>query len=214
MGLDVYLYRGEHKDTDEGCDYKSARVEIASAHYPEHYFKIGYHRSSYNDGGTNAVLRQYGLPTLDDIYQADKSYAFKPDWPDVLARSVEAIREFDGASELMRFRVFRELSPPDQARDAREAMAAFLSEQGRWKNRAAPDDSNGYSNHAGSFYPDGLKVYGVLAGPGFIGSVVYLVTDNREGNAWCRQALEIVKETAEWVLAQPDPKDFHVHWSG
>ncbi len=30
---------------------------------------------------------------------------------------------------------------------------------------------------------------------------------------WYKQALEIVVEMIEWVLGQPDPSKFYLHWS-
>ena len=139
MGLDVYLVRGPHVD---GCS--GDHVSIDSTRHPEHFFKIGYWRSSYNDGGINAVLRQYGLPDLYEMCGVDKNDdAPAMDWPRVLADATAAIMAFDAAADLMEDRVWRKFLTP----------------------------------------------------------------------AWYRQALEIVKETAEWVLSQPDPGAFHTHWS-
>src|SRR5690348_14525919 len=48
-------------------DPESEYIENNSAQFPEHMFKIGYFRSSYNSGGINSVLRGYGIPDLYGI---------------------------------------------------------------------------------------------------------------------------------------------------
>ncbi len=56
------------------------KVEKDSKKYPSHMFKIGYFRSSYNDGGINQVLQRIGLPTLGTIFGETKEdkYCFRP----------------------------------------------------------------------------------------------------------------------------------------
>ncbi len=36
----------------------------------------------------------------------------------------------------------------------------------------------------------------------------------REGPNWYEQALEVVIETCNWVLEQPDRDQLYMHWSG
>lgn len=214
MGLDVYLYPGPHVDRedDDACD---TRIEIPSTRYPEHLFKIGYFRSSYNGGGVNRVLKRYGVPTLDAIMAADLTYAFVPDWPDVLARTDAALSDYDAARERMRWDVFSEsptlLGENEPAvHDDRAALDVFLGEMGKPR----PFDTE-WASRAGLFLPNGRSMHGLVRGIDAIGKpCLYVITErDADSIAWYRQALEIVRETAEWVLAQPDPKAFHVHWS-
>ena len=44
------------------------QLEESHPDYPDHYFKLGYFRSSYNSGGIERILRNLGLPTMDDIF--------------------------------------------------------------------------------------------------------------------------------------------------
>jgi hypothetical protein len=50
---------------------------------------------------------------------------------------------------------------------------------------------------------------------------VWVADDEQPGEAfsgnmksWYQQALEVVVETCEWVLGQPDPSKYLLHWSG
>ena len=74
MGLDVYLKVGD------------TYVEFLSRKYPDHLFKIGYFRSSYNESGINYVLESRGLPTLWTVFDA-KPGEFVPDWEKSLERA-------------------------------------------------------------------------------------------------------------------------------
>ncbi len=48
----------------------------------------------------------------------------------------------------------------------------------------------------------------------FGGPAPYLVFEAPDILAWYVEALEIVAETVDWVLAQPDPDCYYMHWSG
>ncbi len=205
MGLDVYLKAGPHDEDD--CN--APKVELPSASYPEHYFKIGYFRSSYNGSGFNNAMRQYGLSTLDDICEPSDAYGFTPDWSMMIDRAAAALIAFDAAHERMRYRVHTETFIDSVATSEEQALAVFLAEMG--KNRAF--DDGGWSSRRGTFIPKGMKVCGLMQGTRF-GPCLYVVVEQEpEAIGWYRNAIEIVRETAEWVLAQPDPKAFHLHWS-
>lgn len=56
-------------------------VNMPSKKYPNHYFRIGYFRSSYNSSGINYVLRDRLGIDLYDIFDAkDSGYYVEPDW--------------------------------------------------------------------------------------------------------------------------------------
>src|SRR6185295_11284101 len=88
------------------------KIEIDSALYPDHMFKIGYLRSSYNDEGINRVLRNAGLHDLSEIFQPGERYAFRPDWDEALARAKYVLDRWQlrQESEESKFFVF-EIAP-------------------------------------------------------------------------------------------------------
>lgn len=208
MGLDVFLKRGPHNEKDCAAE----TIEQPSVRYPEHYFKVGYFRSSYNESGFDSCMRQYGLATLDAICGVgNDDYVVVPDWPAVVEQTDAALAAFDAASDRMRYRVFTESFFGGFAVErADAALALFLDEMEKGSSFGAWSSARGY------FTKEQLRVHGLIPGRDLIGSpCVYVVTaSNAESIARYRQALEIVRETAEWVLAQPDPKAFHLHWSG
>ena len=73
-----------------------------------------------------------------------------------------------------------------------------------------------YSNMKGAFFLNKpLKVRGVVSGKDLIGSQgVYLIYDaEKDFYLWYLQALEIVKETIDWVLQQKNPEEYVLGWS-
>src|SRR5882672_9079589 len=50
------------------------QIEIDSTVHPKHMFKIGYLRSSYNDGGINRILQDRIGRDLGDIFNPDEDY--------------------------------------------------------------------------------------------------------------------------------------------
>jgi len=207
LGLDKW---GNDKNGKES-------IELPSAKYPDHYFKIGYFRSSYNDGGINRILGNLGLPDLYKIFNRkdDDEYHFKPDWERALNNTKSVITKLKKKSNLRCFDIsWNEFKNPDECEitDERKAMDVFIKE----KNTHA--DSDGYSNINGHFYiKEPIKVYGLVSGVKKL-----LFNDVKlpctyyicEGdNEWYIQALEIVQETIEYVLSQSDKDKYILHWS-
>jgi hypothetical protein len=64
-----------------------------------------------------------------------------------------------------------------------------------------------------------LPVHGIIMGfeKGFFGTepvpCTYLVWEDEEKFEWYTQALEIVIETCDWVLAQKDKSKYWISWS-
>jgi len=168
------------------------RVRLDSAQYPDHLFKIGYWRSSYNQGGLNSYLRRLGLPTLWVLNPKDE-YEFTPDWgqalsdaQSLLASLKEVVGSPTGAYNVItvhNFSVIKEV-----ASDA-QALEVFKEELGRnpeWQS---------YSNSNGYFYLDGIDVRAIIPGK----EDVYVVYKD--------------DHSIEYVLAQPDPETYYLVWS-
>lgn len=225
MGLDIYLYRHENIEkarSDDGTD--EASIELHSVKYPDHYFKVGYFRSSYNGGGINRIMSNLGLPGLYELFDHDNDgdYIFAPDWDESKKRTIEAIKEFRKKPNIRCFEVsLNELSDISKFKATSEESAIELFEEQSKTFRA---DDDGYSNLQGHFYPKGLKVFAVIAGlkqpifskmelPGVPSQspCTYVIMEGE--NEWYINALEIVIETIDYVLSQPDKEKYYFHWS-
>ncbi|ATI15710.1 hypothetical protein [Bordetella phage vB_BbrM_PHB04] len=201
----------------DGYQHKSrTKIEVDSKIDPEHYFKIGYFRSSYNGGGFDAVMRRFGLPSLGDIMGAGDDYEFVPDWDASLARANDAIAKYEAhlASPVGKYDVL-EVSGFDQVGGKEQALAIFAKEIER---EHAPGFRS-YSNRAGDFYLDGIKAVAVIpGGRSILGQPeTYIVYEKESGDGkedWYLTAIKIVRETCEYVIAQPDRQHFYLVWSG
>lgn len=238
MGLDIYLYKRNPNtplvappcgDDDEETDFESGeQIEINSSKYPEHMFKIGYFRSSYNDGGIDNKLRSRIKSSLADIFGNDgRKYHVVPDWKASAERAVKAIADIKAqVAEAGAFEVV-DVSQHDAGPSSREdAMALFQREREGWAKH--PSGFNSYSSGAGMFWRNGYKVYAIIPGESedilakVMGRkvmrpttyVVYGPEAEADPLAWYIQALEIVIETCEYVLAQDDVQRYVLHWSG
>ena len=123
-------------------------IELPSAKYSEHMFRIGYFRSSYNDSGVNNILRQITGEDLYDIFQPNDEYRIYPDWEEARRKTVELLEkmvEFSRTNgELYIQKVFkhgvREL-------DRKEIMDIVLKEKNeklKEKFKVSLKDNNGY----------------------------------------------------------------------
>lgn len=206
LGLDEF---GNDKFTKES-------IEIASKNYPDHYFKIGYFRSSYNEGGINRILSDAGLWDLYQIFDRDKDdeYSFQPNWILSLKNVKKVIMEFkekpNFRCEKFSWNQFRNPSEYNVI-DTKSAMSAFMREY-------CKTHDGGYSNLNGLFtIKDPMKVFGIIHGidKAFFSDQIYPCSYfvYEGNNEWYIQALEIVQETIEYVLIQPDIEKYYLHWS-
>lgn len=180
---------------------------------PEHLFKIGYFRSSYNGGGIENVLRKRGLPTLHDIFEPNDQYEFKPDWDAALARCNDAIEKYEAylAGPLGKYNVmfvdgFEMISSEERA----------LEIFGQQLDRNRPESFRAYSCREGTFYLNGIKAVGFMQGKSCIdtpGMYVVYEKETDDKPDWHLTALHIVRETIEYVIAQPDRQHFYLAWS-
>jgi hypothetical protein len=195
-----------------GCDetYRT-RVELDSKLYPEHMFKIGYFRSSYNDSGINRILKDLSIPNLYDIFPHDDEYEFCPDWNHALDVVQQSIRMFKEDKGYRVETVSANMFAPDQVMknpaQALEVFNAKLGEKNSYK---------WFSNRDGYFYLDkkGLTVHALMPGKDMLDRpCTYAIYKIKDGNKSYLEALEIVKETIEYVLEQKDPQSYYLRWS-
>lgn len=194
------------------------KIEQPSSKHPEHYFKIGYFRSSYNDGGFNAYARRLGVPDLNAIFaNEDSEYEFVPDWAAARDRAAEALsllRQKDFGFDV--FDVAPNLfAGPPTIMSEKQALDLFKKQFDEWQ--VQPDGFDSYSNSEGHYMRKGCTIHAALPGmKDFIGRptpCTYLVVKRDEEN-WYAQALEVVIETCNYVLEQPDYANYYLHWSG
>jgi hypothetical protein len=198
-----------------GEDDRKQAVELVSQ-YPDHYFKIGYLRSSYNGGGINRVLMNLGLPSLYEIFgrEDNDDYVWAPDWEMSLIRVKEVIEQLKAMPKLRCFTV----SPNELAADANNTIESELDAMRVYSTERESSFSDGYSNIHGYFYhKEPLKIYGLVQGfrKALFGDrkfpCVYVIQEGE--NEWYIQALEITQATIEYVLSQPDKDKYFLHWS-
>lgn len=192
-------------------------LEIDSTTHPDHMFKIGYFRSSYNEGGINHILEDRIGTNLYEIFGASNDGKdFYPDWSAAKAGAEKAIadlqrvvEETDGVSVA---RIF--LPPGGRVADAADALKKFMETK-----EAHKDTTFNFSNKDGHFFFNNPpKVLAILPGEGsFFGPCLYAIFQLDGGGLWADwyiNALKIVVETCDYVLASDDPGSFYMSWSG
>lgn len=202
MGLDSYGEDVSAKET----------IEKDSSLYPDHYFKVGYFRSSYNEGGINRILKNLGLKTLNEIFEnSNDEYIFKPNWEKALINVNDVLNEFRKKEPYRVHKVSQIFSEP-KVTSEKDALDLFINEIEKHKNC----DYN-YGNSLGDFsYHEPIKVLAMIYGKEeFLGrraNCIYVITNST--NEWYIQALEIVKETIEYVISNENTDQLYLRWSG
>lgn len=195
--------------------YPNERIRIDSASHPDHIFKIGYFRSSYNGGGINSFFRRIGLPDLYDLFGAENDNQPLTDWEAARPRVVDciaALKQKMDAGIVDCFDVSANMfSSGGEPQSGEEAISLY-------KKETSGDHSfDAWSSRAGTFYPKGIECIGFIPGKKY-GSpctfVMYKVTP--KNIEFYLHALEIVLETIDYVLAQSDRSQFcyYLSWSG
>jgi hypothetical protein len=201
-----------------GTHTSVVKVEEPSAKHSDHIFKVGYFRSSYNNGGFDSYARRMGIPTLGEIMGFQDDYEFTPDWAASKARAEDALRRIGAVDDgYDAFCVSPNPFLPAAIDSEKEALAAFRSVLN--KNRPGSDPLRSFSTRSGTFFLDGRPVYALL--PGVSESIgrkqpcVYAVTKREASDDnWYAQALEIVIETCDYAINSGSPQEFYLRWSG
>jgi len=204
LGLDRWGNTSENK-----------HIEIPSSIHPEHIFKIGYFRSSYNDSGVEKVLGNLGVGNLSYIFGEEKGgyeYEAPPNWKRSLEKVTTEIALLRTKPPIRCLQITTD--PKTEVINPPEAMETYMKNWESGKNRLGS-----FSNRDGDFFfSQPMKVRGLIRGmtQNFWNkdlepcvNVVYEVDDNK----FYEEALEIVKETCEWVLSKEDPHNYYLHWS-
>ena len=212
------------------------KIEIDSTIDPDHLFKIGYFRSSYNDGGINNILRRH----LGDEY--DLSYIFNvqndstifPDWQEAKVRVRWMIEQYEASRRDCPADVMT-VGVHDLIVDEKQALAAFKDEFAEFKKRGKGFLS--YSNRKGFFDmrafagDEAPKIVAVI--PGARQNILaalqgippeksmepcaYVIFANENSDNepdHYLTSLKIVEETIDYVLASGAPEEFYLYWSG
>ena len=199
----------------EDGEYPREKVEIDSKANPKHYWKIGYFRSSYNNGGFNTVMKRHGLADLYDIFDPAEEYEFTPEWAACLERVKSAIVALDEMANSERGKyttIDVDLYFKTGIGGESAALDTFFDKLNTHKEH--PDFSE-FSNREGYYCLNGRKVFAFINGTKYEKyPVIYAVVEESPDN-WKdrRECLEIAQETIEYVMAQPDPEKYVFHWS-
>ena len=196
MGLDVYL-----KVDDKF-------IEFPSKKYPDHLFRVGYFRSSYNESGINYVLESRGLPTLWDVFDA-KPGEFVPDWEKSLERANHLLTDLKRSFEELPYTVLSIGHSPwdSEVKDLGKVLTVFKQQKER-----KPSFDRFFSRVGFFSLNEPIQVHAIIPSD----RTVYIVTPiTQEQIDYYVQALEIVVETIEYVLSKetPAPSLHKLHWS-
>lgn len=204
----------------EGCSTLKTDARQDSKLYPDHMFKIGYFRSSYNGAGTNSVLRKVGVGQMQDLFEVGDDYHVVPDWKVCLENIEGAIVKFQ---EFMKTDVSKYeveicncFSFIDDSDSTEKTMDIFME---LLKSHPEGEFGRNLSSKEGFFFLNGKKIMGFRPVKSIGGLNIHLICESEmeDGGTtydWYLKALEIMKETCEWVLAQDKPEDYTMHWSG
>jgi hypothetical protein len=200
----------------DGC-IKTETVKLDSTKYPENMFKIGYFRSSYNGGGINSVLRNRGLGDLYTIFTPPDDFYFQPDWKQAKTNCLDLIQKYTESIQSCPYsviRIFMFHGDPKLPASEHEALEIFQTQKLEHEKNGGHGFTE-YSNFCGSFYlKDPMKVHAIINGKK---NETYIITPSEtkpNETDWYLQALEIVLETIDYVLAQPDQEKYYLAWSG
>ena len=231
MGLDIYLYKYNGKEMQE--------VYFTSTQFPEHIFKVGYFRSSYNEGGIDRMLPEflgdgYSLGWIFDVKLNCPSHPLPAKGLAVVGetRMSSTIEEYDRA--IREFKETRQLNEhyfvekPDweqakaRVKDVLEKLEGVAKKPGREKMPWTMLSSHEHFELVKEAQ-EKIKT-GELPKPKsneefdkMVCFCNWLKNGNKDGIQWYIQALKIVEETINWVLAEKRKNgsecEYVLHWS-
>ncbi len=210
--------------SDKLCRTKYEKeVKRNSKCHPNHMFKIGYMRSSYNDGGINSLCeRRLEGPLregLDYVFNPGGDYEFQPDWEKCLARAKElreALRSVDNHIDV--FMAPRAVREPE-VRNENDARELFLKTRAEHEKYAAEGRASfgSFGNAAGDFFLDKpRKLRAIINGKDKYraeDSAVYMVYESEDGLKFYIEAMDVVVEMCEWAIKYKNKDKLYMRWS-
>jgi len=208
MGLGEY---GEDETNKE-------KIEIDSEIHPKHMFKIGYLRSSYNAGGINHILTDRIGTDLYGIFQPGDEYVVRVNWEAALRKAQETLSGFKryisqhGTYEVLKTNGLMENA---DVKCNADALAAFLKEKGRDKDKGSAFRDGWYCNKVGDFMMGKQpRLHAMILGIDYGKPATYVIVSQDDKTfEWYVEALEVVVEMCRWVLKQGDSTSYILHWS-
>lgn len=202
MGLDVTLIKKDSEFT-----------EFDSQTDPTHLFKVGYFRSSYNEGGFNHIMRNLGLPTLYEVClgseNSPEDYEVIPGWAAMKERA-ESVRAQVGSHPRAGWMVANAIysTDPTQGKERAPRDVLLLAEE---KLGDCTQEERFWTG-GGLFSNPPMPVVAIVGGNR---GDVFAVIDDPEQRKWLMDALSIVAETADYVLSQPAEEQplYSLGWS-
>lgn len=198
-------------------------VEEDSTKYPDHINKIGYFRSSYNSSGMNHIFSDTIGMDLYDIFEQGDDYEFCPEWEESLKIAKSMLKKFNKyTKELGNYSITcvtpNMFSPDSGPSTNKEALDAFMKVKNSHKQS---DDFNWFTNSVGEFFlGKSPTLVAAITGKDTLLStsrpatyLIYELADGEDSFKHYREALEIVIETIEYVLATNEPEKYYLSWS-
>ena len=233
MGLDVYLSKAPGPDFNWDAEdaYDQTQTIEKESQFPEHYWKIGYWRSSYNDAGFNSVVRRWqGCMDLYDIVfgsdTRDDGLWEIPigGWTEGRKRALAALEKFrakreDGQLALQAF--FAEYDASNELVNAPQhainrALKQFREHAGRADN-GGPLDFSSWSSNKGTYFSKGITVNAVIPGThksyrDMVGVWIVTGVDPKELDHY-EECYQIVIATMDEVINSGEPERYRLSWS-
>jgi hypothetical protein len=195
------------------------KIEQDSALHPKHLFKVGYFRSSYNDGGLDSVLQAAIGMSLDVIFDVDGASEdgfIQPDWRESLDRALYTKEKFQRYIQDTPYRSMfiaqNDCVANQVANTPEQAIGRAIQKLS--EHREEPDtDMSWFSTGIGHcFFGAPMELVVAVPAKQYGQEGFFLVYRDPELH-WYLKAVEIVIETIEWVLDQPEPSRFAFSWS-
>lgn len=193
------------------------KIELPSVKYPDHLYKIGYLRSSYNDEGLNNVLHRAGLHTLHEVFEPEAQEEFLPYWAPAHERATDLLQSWlnycdSDEGKYDAFNVKAKSVNGSGPISEREALDLFLKEVATHERSQGLES---YRSAKGDFFlKEAVHCFAFIPGKDCLGKACVYVIQKRVADEWYTHALEIMVEMCEWVLAQGHPGRYWLHWSG
>ena len=182
---------------------------------PDHPFKIGLFFDDLGDEGFSNVMRRIGLRSMDEIFgrisREEKLQFYIPDWGRALLRCTEEkirlMEMYRVKERILDYRVVSMILDIDEGHP--DASTAILSDY--IKDYLSEVDIGQSRMNEISLY-EGEYIDGVVAKKEGDCLVVYLFIRTPEFYTWYIGALEVIKETIEFVLKQAKKDDCYLLW--